>query len=315
MANFNDLAAKMGDYFAEHKQEIFTQLLVSPSLDDHFELEANVADELATLNFSMEASAKNFKYEYTATDTQKFTASKLKVRPGLIAEVIYPKEYYKTYLNQILKKVYTPEAIPFEKMITDEMIRVNLNGLRTKTIWKGVYDAAPATPTILTIFDGFEKHLLDGVTASTIVPLTAVGIPTEANILDAVDEVIEGMSEEVKSQPDVQVLLSAQLFFWYLKAYKVANQAHLPERDAEGNIIYDLDPRIKIKSEKSLTAANSKRILGSIRRNMQIGTSAANFENFNAIIHSHGLYFDILLEFEMGTQIPWPEYLTCNNAT
>lgn len=312
MADFSDLAAKVGDYCLEHKEQIFTSLLSDPSLDDNFELEPNVTDELVSVEFEVGESAKPFKYAYTAADTQKFNASKLKVRTGLIAEPIFAREYFKNYRKLTGKGKFDPREIPLEQFIIDEITRVNRLAMRKKTLWKGVYNAAGTS--ILDIFDGFETLLLDGITATTIVPVSVVGTPTAANIADAVDEVIDDMSDGVREQEDAQILLSNQLFVWYKRKLKADNNGNLPEMDAEGNIIHEDYPTVKIKREASLTTAGSKRIIGTLKRNLQLGTSGANSSDFILKTVDKGTYFDILLEFEIGTQIAWHKYFSCNDT-
>lgn len=313
MADFTDLAAKVGDYCLQNKESIYTKLLADKALDTNFDLQTGIADELVTVELEMGEGAKPFKYAYTAVDTQKFNASKLKVRPALIAEPIYAKEYYKNYRQLTGKGTFDPREIPLEQFIIDEIIRVNRDAIRKKTIWQGVYNANGTT--INDICDGFRKQITDGITAGSIVPLTVVGTPTAANILDAVQEVIEGMPEAVREQDDAEILLSHQLFIWYKQKYKAVNLANSVEMLDNDTIIHEDYPQIKIKREASLTKATSKRIIGTYKRNLAVGTAQANFEQFILKTRDNGTYFDILMEFEIGTQIGFHKYLACNAAT
>lgn len=313
MANFTDLASKVGDYCLENKEGIFTKLLADASLDDNFELETGVPDELVTVELEVGEGAKPYKYNYTAVDTQKFNASKLKVRPALIAEPVFAKEYFANYRKLTGKGVFNPNEIPLEEFLVNEIIRVNRDAIRKKTLWQGVY--ASSGTTVIDICDGFRKQITDGVTAGTIVPVTTVGTPTAANIMDAVDEVLLAMPDGVRAQPDAQILLSEQLFIWYKQKYRATHYGQNPEMVDLNTIVHEDYPNVKIKREASLTLALSKRIIGTYKRNLQVGTAQDNYDNFILKTKDNGTYFDILMEFELGTQIAFHKYLACNATT
>jgi hypothetical protein len=312
MANFTDLAGKVGAYCLENKEGIFTKLLADTSFDNNFELETGIPDELVTVELEVSEGAKPFKYAYTAVDTQKFNASKLKVRPALIAEPVFAKEYYANYRKLTGKGVFNPNEIPLEQFLIDEIVRINRDAIRKKTIWQGVYAPAATTPGVNDICDGFRKQIADGITAGTITPVSTVGTPTAANIMDAVDEVILAMSDGVRGQPDAQILLSEQLFIWYKQKYRATHYGQNPEMLDLDTIVHEDYPSVKIKREVSLTVGLSKRIIGTYKRNLQVGTAQANLDNFILKTKDNGTYFDILMEFELGTQIAFHKYLFCN---
>jgi hypothetical protein len=312
MADFSDLQAKVGAYFQENKTEIFTQLLLDPSYDTNLELEPNVNDEMVYPRLDVTASARPFNYNYTATDNKDWTASKLKVQYGMIAEQVKSKEYYQNYEKLGVKGNFDPNTIALEQFITDEVIRANQYALRTQTVWKGVHN--PSGTGILDVFDGFHKKLVDFVDDEEVVtPLTGVGTPTASNIDDAINEVAAALPLAVRGQKDAQILVSEELFIWYKWKLKALNNGVDIQLLPDGSIQHPDYKNIKVKEEVFLTLDNSKLILGGYKRLFQVGTNMSAINNFTSKTFDRGLYFDLLFTFAMGTNIPWHEYVKIND--
>lgn len=267
------LVAALGDYCQEHRNILTTEALQGDDFDQRFEVMDGITDELPMPSLNITDIIKpggdpTFQPTSNALD---FGAQILKVRDVKVDLLLVPKVLEKTWLGK-MKKPSDPFDLPFEKDIMDLIVRKIKENLILKAIYKGIYNPAGATAS--STFDGFLKHITDGITATKIVP-TVTGAITQANVVTSLEAVYDDLGEAYKGGL-TQMKVAPQIFDWYGRKFRSefgANQDYtgitLNRRQLDGT-------NCTLVREPGLSG--SQRVIASTFENMVYGIDSNSFE-------------------------------------
>lgn len=293
--DLTELAANLGAYHREHRDELVSELL----LDDDFTSDLNVmddiTDELPLPNLSLGDLTKpaNPAAFAPTANALAFGARILKVRGVKVDLLLIPQVLEKSWLGK-MKKANDPWDMPFEAFIMDYINSKIREELRLRAIYKGVYNGAGTDPD--DTMDGFLKIVSDEITATNITPIVT-GAITAANVIDKVELTYDGLGEAYKNTPTI-IKCSPTIFDWYNRRYRLdygANQNY--EGMKRGRILLD-GTMCELVREPGL--AGSQRLLASVKDNFVYGVDSAS--GYSMDVQKFDRSLKILIDLKAGVQ-------------
>ena len=233
-------------------------------------------------------------------DAIKLKARILKVRDCKVDLQIYPQRLYKTYLGLLRTKGMDVYKLPFETFIMDYVVKKAKENMRLKAHFKGVYNppTPPAVSTTVDTMNGFLKLVQDEITATNITPI-ATGVITQVNVIDALEQVHDGLDEVYQYLP-TKMFVSPAIFRMYTKAYRDQYGANTDYKGMDISREVMLDGRDCIVcSEPGL--AGSQRVICSPKDNFVYGTDSTSDVN-KIIIEKEKRALNILIDWRSGVQ-------------
>lgn len=321
MADFTALIAALQ---ARSTDAVF-QTAASKTLFDYGGLQDNFtfiprAKNMLTPTFVRPATSKPRKGHPTfgGQSNLVWDAKALDLYPTKIEEAIDPEEYEERFLTLgLMSGLDISDSSALAKFILDTIIMSEADQIRNFSIWSAVYSQAGTTP--LTTFTGFER-LIANAEANDYTPVT-VPVLDDTNTYDFVIEVMKAVGVKYKNLPDMQVLVSQEVFDFWVAGYQAVHNDREPEyirktiaagsvngmfntverKDNQrvvGAYLAGSNSNIPIKIEPSLTFAGSKKIIATPKSNLQIGSNLSMIDKFlfqvlaaeNFVINISGAY-------------------------
>lgn len=212
------LAAALGAYHREHRDELVTEILLDDDFTQDMEVMDDVTDELPLPSMALTDLIKPADpVNFTPTaNALAFGARTLKVRGIKVDLLLIPQVLEKTWLGK-MKSAKDPVDMPFEAFIMSYINSKIKENLRLQAIYRGVYNAAGTTP--LTTMDGYLKLIADEITATNIAPIVT-GAVTSANVVDKIEQTYDGLGEAYKGASTI-MKCNPQIFDWYNRKYRL----------------------------------------------------------------------------------------------
>jgi hypothetical protein len=290
------LAASLGAYHREHRDELSAEVLLDDDFTEDMEVMDDVTDEVPLPDLSLtDIVQPGIDKTFNPTsDAIKFNARKLKVRDCKVDLLLEPWKLEKTWLGK-MKKASDPMELPFEKFIFDYINSKIKENVRLKALWKGIYNAGGATPA--DIFNGFLKIIADEITATNIAPVVT-GAITAVNVIDKVELTYDALGEAYKGVPTV-MKCSPTIFTWYARRYRL---------DFGSNQDYNGQPkkkRILIDGTQCELVAEpgfgtSQRLVTTRAENMVYGVDSA--KGYNVDVQKSDRQLKVLIDFKAGVE-------------
>lgn len=277
--DITELNTKLGAYFRKDKATLIGKMLLGLDINDRMDVWDDCKDQVPLPNLvvgDIVKPANNSTFAPTA-GALSFGSRILQVRPWKADLQIIPADLNKSWLGKYKKKGSDVYDMPFEQYIMNEIIKKVRHQLRTTSLFSGVYNAGGATAT--DIMNGVKKIIADEITATNITPVVT-GAVTAANVIDKVELVYDNLGEAVK-RGDTQLLVSPQIFAWYVRKYRELYGAN-GDYSGMAKFQVPLDgTNCMIKSEPGLAA--SQRMICTTTDNITFGVdSLADDSNINS---------------------------------
>lgn len=212
------LAAALGAYHQEHRDELVSELLLDEDFTADLNVMDDVTDELPLPSLALDDLTKPADpttFSPTASSLN-FSARILKVRGIKVDLLLIPQVLEKSWLGK-MKKSNDPMDMPFEKFIMNYINSKITSELRLKSVYKGIYNGAGTTPA--DTMTGFLKLIADEITATNITPVVT-GAITSTNVVDKLEATYDALGEAYKGKPTI-MKVNPQIFDWYNRKYRV----------------------------------------------------------------------------------------------
>ena len=152
------LAAAVGDYCREFKDELYSKLLFDMDSQNHMTVLDNVKDELVLTNLNISNLIKPFNQTFQPTaDALYYEPRILKVRAFKIDLQLFAKELHKTWMAMMKRQGADPYNLPFEAYLMSKIVEQGKMEIEEITLFNGVYNGSGTAPIDVT--NGFVTLL------------------------------------------------------------------------------------------------------------------------------------------------------------
>lgn len=239
-ANIEQLNSDIQDYFRKDPMTIHSTLLDGLEMKKYVTMISGVSDEYIHTSIVSGEITQSLKKNYLPKNKVKFVAEKGKVRDIQIDtefEGYELKKLEKSYLKNFSQLGITDSNPLKERFVLYVVTEIMKRARKEDKIvmGRGVYFENPdrATPgSFMNNFDGFLKLIKDakGVKYKPF----DMGVPTETNIYDYINDFCERLPFDIRILPELQLVLSP---YWKRKYNNIRedrkgrNQDYKPEMD------------------------------------------------------------------------------------
>jgi hypothetical protein len=309
------------------RKVVAERILAYSQLKNNFTWQRSIYGGIISPTFDTESSSRPFSTTYSGTDNQTIGAKKLEMRKAKIEQTIDPDKYENMWMTfaENLSLDYTDTA-SLAKFIIDHIIGVEAQNNREKVIWQAEYNSSGTTS--LDICDGFAKRIADAITATAIPASNVVttGVLDASNTYDAVHDVLSKVARRYRNLSDMQVLVSEDLFGWYIEGFEAAHPNRTPRYLTTPTYDYGVNMQpagasegekvrstglilegkfagIKLGVEDSMTEAGSQRIIATPQSNLIIASNLADVKDFQFRAHSTEWAIHLLCKYSLAMDI------------
>lgn len=293
--DITELATNLGAYHREHRDLIFSDLLLDEDFTQDLNVMDDVTDELPLPNLNLIDLTKpaNPAVFSPTANAVVFGSRTLKVRGIKVDLLLIPQVLEKTWLGK-MKKASDPWDMPFEAYIMNYINSKITEEIRLASLYKGVYNAAGVTPT--DNFNGFLKLIADEITAATLTPVVT-GAITSANVINNVELTYDNLSDAVKAKPTI-MKVSPTIFDWYIRKYRVDYGKNIDYSGmAKGKVTID-GTMCDIVREPGLSG--SQRLIVTLKDNFVYGVDSTN--GYSLDVQKFDRSLKVLIDFKAGVQ-------------
>ena len=314
-ANLTALVSNLGNYYQEHRDEIFSDVLLG--LEPAFQaqgiaIEDGVADEVPLLNLSMgnilqpgDFSSTNF-----TNDVLTLSNRKLKVQPVKADLKFFPQDFERKWITHNRTKRATMkdwEDIPFYAYFM-----MKIQEKMKEELYYATWTArmANATTTYTSIVDGIITLLKADIALGNVSQVGSGNAITSGNVVTELELIGDGVSAANAATP-TYMYVSPTVAKWYIRADASAigrggaefngiahamNPMGFPEFTLRGtNIRIVAVPALA----QSLTGLNNEAVIVSQGENIVVGTDSMNEIN-EMDFQKVDRYIKILVDFKWG---------------
>lgn len=218
------LVAALGAFFRANKNILVRDLYLDLVTNDWVVYDG-IKDELPLPKLSIAELVKPGDNTTFSPTTNAITlgARTLKTRNWKVDLQLDPAALEKTWLGFVQKKGARQMNIPLEQFIIEDLIKRIKKDIRTKALYKGVYNGAgTATADIV---NGLLKLVVDELTAGNLTA-TVTGAITSANVVDKLLLTHDALGQEYKEVQTVMPV-NSQIFDWYTRKFSPILNANL----------------------------------------------------------------------------------------
>ena len=304
------LVANLGNYYQEHRDQIFTDALLG--LEDTFSqngisIEDGVADEVPLLGLSLGNILQPGAYTSTnfTNNVINLNNRKLKVKPVKADLLFYPQDFERKWITYNRTKKMTMKEfqdIPFWEYYIMLLVKKMKEELRYAA-WTA--NTANVATDFTAIFDGWITKLRASVAAGEVSQSGTGNAITSVNVITELEAIADGMSDSNAAEVNY-MYVSPQVYRWYVRGDTLSlgrNSAfdELGGRMSLGSLpdIYLRGTNVLIKAEPALTKTNtglgSEAVILSIGNNLVFGTdtlSEINQMDFQKVDRSIKVFVD-----------------------
>jgi hypothetical protein len=330
MANFTELLDAIQGIVeqTEIRDTVAARVLAYEDTARNFTWQRSIRGGMIWPTFDVAASSRPFSTTFTGTDTQVVGAKELKLNKAKIEQPIDPDQYENQWLAFAESLALDSSDITgFAQYIIDFVIGVEAENNREQVLWQAEYDGAGTTS--LDITDGFAKRISDAITATTLPAgqIEVTGVLDASNTYDAVHAVLAKVNRKYRKMTDMQVLVSEEVFSFYMEGWLTANPNRTPNYITSP--VYNFGPTqqaatpaggtgtrttglimdfglyagIPLKVEDSMSEASSQRIVATPRGNLIVASNMMDMEDFKFRIYQKEWVFYLLAKYRLAMGI------------
>lgn len=245
-----------------------------------------------------QAGACGFNASGTTTLSQR-TLSVAKIKQN---EAICVDDLEAFYTQMMLKAGSNNEEIPFEQMYSEEKAARSAKAIE-KIVWQGDTSGSGN----LALVDGLIK-IIDAEAA--VVTGTSLALDA-ANIVDAVDEMVAAIPEDVLEAEDLHLFMPMEKYKIYTKALRDANLFNYADF-ADGDYLIQI-PGTNVKAIGVPGLNGTARIFLCEASNLFAGTDLLNEqEEFRIFYAEEADEVRVVQKFKLGFAIAFPERVVSN---
>ena len=243
---------------------------------------------------------------WNASGTTTLTQRVLSVAKIKQNEAICVDDLEAYYTQAMMKAGSRNEEIPFEQMYSEEKAARSAKAVE-KLVWQG--DTAGSGNLAMT--DGLIK-LID---AEGAVVTGTTKLLDAANIIDAVDEMVVAIPEDVLEAEDLHLFMPMEKYKIYTKALRDANLYHYDAKDGDFEIMI---PGTNVKAIgvpglNNTGTAGAGRIFLCEASNLFAGTDLLNEqEEFKIFYSEDNDEVRVSQKFKIGFNVAFPERIVSN---
>lgn len=311
--NLDALNANLGGYYREHRDILFTEMLLdldSSLANNGIVVMDDVVDEVPLPNMMVgnflapgDGVANDRKESFTPTpDAIVFDSRTLKAYPVVGDLLIQPWKYERSWIAHNRKgrasfKDWTD--IPFYEFLMQQIIKSAKQQIRIAS-FRAVRNAGGTS--FLDICDGVLEIRKQAITAGKLATI-ATGITTASNVVANVEKVAKGLGDAY-SEIEGFMPVSRDIFDWYVTADETqfGRTMNLNELvGAQGNQrhVYVRGTNVKLVKEPAMGTSQALMVYG--EQNLHAGTDTLNDIN-NMMFQIFERSIKILIDFKWGLQ-------------
>jgi len=296
--DFTDLASSLGAYYRQNDDGIMSQLMLGMDIEDRITVLDGVKDQQPLIHSVTGNLVKpggdptSFSATANAFDMQPRI---LQVRPWKIDLTFYPQLMERQWLGYLKSNGSDPTEMPFAEFFFEEITKKANENIRLAALFGGSYNASGTAPA--DIFDGYLEIIADEITATNITPVTT-GVVSQATVIGDVEDTYDNLHEAAKGVPG-QILVSPELFTWYVRQYRADHGGNANYTGAAQNEVMLDGTQWTIKSEAGL--GSSQRIIATTVENLVYGVDTAGEEN-SIRVEQNRRAIDVMVDAKAGVQ-------------
>ncbi|WP_378186882.1 hypothetical protein ACE939_00855 [Aquimarina sp. W85] len=240
-ANIDKLNQDIQNYFRKHTKEIKHTLLDGLEMKKYMKMISGVSDELVWTTLTTGEITQSLKKKYLPKNKAKFDAEKAKVRDiqiDMTFEGYKLKLLEKSYL-QNFQQLGIAGSNPYKETFVRYLVAAIMKEARKEdkiVMGRGVYFKDPDRDTpasYMNNFDGLLKHIhkARGVKYRPF----KMGQPTEQNIYEYLNSMVEKLPYEIRILPDLQIVCSP---YWKRKYNDARELKKGVQKNYDGDIDY-----------------------------------------------------------------------------
>lgn len=209
------------------------------------------------------------------------------------------------YTQKMMNPGSYNESIPFEGIYAEEKAD-QIQALIDDLTWKGNTSTGTGN---LALVNGFIRLL---TAANGCIPtVTNTGAFTDANVIDAIDEMVALVPADVINVDDLKLMVGYEVYRLYAKALRDANLFHYT--GAEGADFRMMIPgtNVEMVAVRGLNGTNKAYLTPA--SNLYMGTDLLNdSENFAIWYSQDNDEVRFKAKFKLGVQVAFPEFVVAH---
>ncbi len=160
------------------------------------------------------------------------------------------------------------------------------------------------------------KTIISGSTTGVVVPSSGIEAPTNSNIGDQIDLLLENLADDVQDREDLTVFLSIANFRKYITWLRNENNYHFDPSAVEnrGSLLEMMHPFANVKVVGVVGLNGSNRIVMGPAKHIVVGTDLlSDFSDFQLWYDINGDQLKHRVVTKLGVNIAYPEFWVSND--
>lgn len=210
----------------------------------------------------------------------------------------------KKYIGLLGPEGSYPETYAFAEEYASQLV-ANFQKKNDQFLWTATTGAGDCV-------DGLNTLLASG-SGATFVSSSA---PTSDNILDIIDEQLEGLNVDVQDRDDLTVFMSVANFRKYIVGLRKENNFYYDPNTVEnrGSLLTAMHPFANLRVVGTVGLQGSDRIVTGPARHIVVGTDlVSDLDNFQMFYDINDDKLKHRIVTKLGVQVAFPEFWVTNN--
>lgn len=309
MASSQKITADLQQHIGTHSAELIEGIYQEFDAWNDARIIPNVKNTITLTSLQINSILKPFTTTFAATvDAIEFKARTMSIHTGKAELTVVPEDYRATYLAQWQKPgmTRTPEDLPFEQYIMEEIIKRIQQDLNNITAYNGVRNAAGTGAIDVT--NGWKTQLAAIITAGDVVPVTQTAW-TSSNAFTNMKALWRTVPEKYRQKSLNQVAFMSQATYEKITDQLEASNSYTGTGDQFDGPKYlkGTDKMLEIRPVSWM--AGSARVFITPAENLCILTDSTNEDmNTISVLQSHytaDLMVTLAIGFDFATNMIW----------
>lgn len=219
-----------------------------------------------------------------------------------VNEALCDKDLVGTFAEWGVKVGVGKTSLPFEEYIVNQKL-ASINKQVENLVWNG--NLTGATSTYLDYADGFRQVIKD---STGVIDATASGVTLANMPVKAIENIIAAIPNEIIDADDVVIFAGMEIVRAYISAVNASNQYHTFLELTPDMTVVIPGTMIKLIGVAGLNGKNEA--YASTLSNFYVGGDMEGDESqFKFWYSEDNSEFRLKVEFNLGTQIAFPEFV------
>lgn len=256
-----DIVTAFGDYYLNEGQNMdrLREAIRQPSVTPSYAIPIITdGDVYRTSNTVLGEIVQQFQKAFTAKGDINFKPNEIRLRNAKVDISLYPDDVKGKWLGFLSSlTIQERSEWPIVRYLMEKEVTPQIpHDLETKAYWDGQYVAPTAgtAGTAAGIIDGVKKLLDDGLTATTMQPVTLSAVPTTANIFDMIEEFADNYDQAL-SGVKKRIYMSPSWLRAYFRDKRNTHGADVNYTTA-GIQVVDFMPNVELVALPSMEGSN-----------------------------------------------------------